>query len=88
MTWKAQNDSRLDQSGAARRAPRRQQFTRTKVVRVLRFVKPKKGQMSSANLKAVATGAAVATTEKPKDLAHLLAMPGRAEPDQGRPART
>lgn len=44
-TWKGQNDTRLDQDALRTAAPDIfSKFTRTKVVRVLRLPKPKKGQ--------------------------------------------
>lgn len=45
MTWKGQNDTRLDQTALKTARPDLfQEFARTKVVRVLRFVTPKKGK--------------------------------------------
>lgn len=44
-TWKGQNDTRLDQAAFREAAPEVfQQFTRTKVIRVLRLKSPKKGK--------------------------------------------
>jgi putative phage-type endonuclease len=43
-TWKGQNDTRLDQDALRTAEPELfQKFTRTKTIRVLRLVKPKKG---------------------------------------------
>lgn len=45
MTWKGQNDTRLDTEAFKQAHPDLfAKFCRTKVIRVLRFVKPKKGQ--------------------------------------------
>lgn len=46
MTWKGQNDTRIDTARLKEEEPETfAKWTRTKVVRVLRFVKPKKGSL-------------------------------------------